>query len=163
MQRLGWAVAVATIMMACSSSDDSGGTSSGGATGPDPTGSTKDYVQPDANKVCTLLTCPSSSPQTTTQDECLKTYTAARIPPSCKDGLESATCDSPASVVSDCFPSCTGTESSCDGRNVTTCANGRQYTFECGGVCATQNKTWTGTCGLTYGGVTAQTVKCWCQ
>ncbi len=160
----------ALVLVACSGSDgdDTGGTSSsggGGASsgggGTNVTGPTKDYVSLDADKFCGFLNCPGAS-ATTSQTECVANFKATRVTADCKSKLDAATCDSPASILTDCFPACTGDAQTCDGSHITTCGGGKTYVFECDGICATQNKKWVGACGKTYQNQNATEDKCWC-
>lgn len=152
-------------VVACSSSDDDSGStssSSGGATsGGAATGPTKDYIALDADKFCGFLTCPGAT-ATTSKEECLVNFKASRVTADCKAKLDTATCDSPAAILDDCFPPCTGDAQTCDGSHITTCGGGKTYVFECDGVCATQNKKWVGACGKTYQNQNATEDKCWC-
>lgn len=143
------------------SSDDPGAAGSGPATGP-----TKDYVAIDAEKFCqTLAGCTSTTSSEVA--DCVKTYEAVRVAPECKTKIDALACDSIASMSADCFPTCEVAElSKCDGPHITTCRvsalGTMRYTLECGGVCASQGATWSGTCSDHYGSQQAITEKCWC-
>jgi hypothetical protein len=125
---------------------------------------TASYVTIDAPALCRLFTtdCPTKSGQT--YDDCLKVYEAMRVPTECKALLDAFTCDSPKSQLDTCWPQCSGLAAECDGPNITECsASGRRYTYECHGVCATQNKAWSGICGVTYKNESAGRPTCWCN
>ena len=78
--------------------------------------------------------------------------------------LDSFTCDTPKSELDSCWPECHGEPAECDGPNVIACSSsGRRYTYDCEGVCATQNKKWSGICGLSYKNQTSAQATCWCD
>jgi len=115
------------------------------------TGPTAAYVMVDADKLCKLFTTDCTKKIAQSYDECLATYKAARVPSICTDAVASHTCDSPASELDVCFPTCTGIDATCDGDHFTQCtASGRLFTYQCDSFCATQQKAWSGICGTTY-------------
>lgn len=156
MRRSGLAGTFATLAILAACSDDD--------PAPAPVAQkTANYVSIDAEKLCHVFTtdCPRKTGQTF--DECVKIYEATRVPPECKDKLDALTCDS-SSEVQDCWPTCSGLEAECDGPHIIECApSGRRYTYDCDGVCATQNKTWSGKCGTSYKSQTSNLATCWCN
>ena len=136
----------------------SGGTTDGGA----PTGPTKDWVPIDVEKFCSFLSCPGAAASSTT--DCKSNFTASRVKPACNTSLATATCDSPASILDECFPPCSdGGPKTCDGSHISACSGGKNYVVDCEGVCAIENRKWSGTCGKTYPNQPPATEeKCWC-
>lgn len=125
---------------------------------------TAGYVGIDAPQLCHIFTtdCPTSSGQTF--DECVKIYEATRVPTDCKATLDALTCSSPKAQLDTCWPPCSGLEAECDGPNIIECsASGRKFTYDCKGVCATQNKAWSGICSVTYMNENAGRPTCWCN
>jgi hypothetical protein len=125
---------------------------------------TADYVEIDADSLCHLYTtdCPQKTGQTL--DQCVAIYKAVRVSPACKEQLHALTCDNANSGVDQCWPTCSGQAPLCDGNHITECSpSGRLYTYDCSGVCATQNKTWSGTCGKKLKFETSNVDTCWCN
>lgn len=127
---------------------------------------TSGYVTLDAAKVCKIFTtdCPRKTGQT--YDDCLKTYEAIRVAPSCLDLLKKLTCDTTQEDLAPCWPACKTTDAvaTCDGPNILECASsGKKYAYACEGVCATQDRTWSGSCGLSYKTQKAEHDTCWCN
>ncbi len=125
---------------------------------------TADYVSIDAPALCRIFVtdCPSKLSQTF--DECVKIYEATRVDPECKHTLDALTCASTQADLEACWPECNGLVAECDGPHIIECSSsGRRYTYDCNGVCATQGKTWSGTCGVSYKNQTAGRATCWCN
>lgn len=125
---------------------------------------TADYVAIDAEKVCRIFTtdCPRKTGQS--YEECVQIYAATRVPIACKSKLDALTCDGVQADLEDCWPECAGLEAECDGPHILECApSGRRYTYDCDGVCATQNKTWSGKCGTSYRNQSSNLPTCWCN
>ena len=125
---------------------------------------TADYVSIDAPALCHLFTTDCSRKTGQTFDECVTIYGATRVPPACRDTLAAYTCETAQTELDACWPPCSGLDAECDGPNIIECSSsGRRYTYDCHGVCATQGKTWSGTCGVSYENQTAGRATCWCN
>jgi hypothetical protein len=124
-------------------------------------------------KLCQLL-LQDCSILTGTVGECRVAFQALRTTPSCAGMIESASCDTLASIESSCFPPCgAGTEPTCNGTDtITTCADngdgtgGELFTFSCEAGCTAKGVSYTGTCGVT--GPTGDSsptgkAQCWCN
>jgi hypothetical protein len=149
-------VASLLILAACSSS--SGGSSSS-----------------FASQMCAKLSGCSSEPA-----NCQAAYEAAVFDSSCQSTLLSASCADlvatpvPPSLLG-CFPACSGGTMSCGGNVTSTtcnsdgtftqCNQGNQYVYTCTGICASESKSYSGTCGTTYLDQMSPTgcAECWCQ
>lgn len=101
---------------------------------------------------------------------CEADVSAIVLSSSCQSTLLGASCADltatplPASLAA-CFPPCSTTVDTCNGDGtITVCTGGNKYTYECGGVCSAQSKTYTGTCAATYMGQSAPNGQgCWCK
>jgi len=149
-----FAIAFTSLAIACSS------TSSGGS------GSGLQSV--DATSTCNRLIneCKQAIPQ----DQCQTTFSVIRVSQACVDKFNSATCDELAQAASGtedtCFPPCTAksTQHCVGDGTINICSNeGRTLVADCAETCKTAGKTYTGTCGLSFGAQTADKDKCWCQ
>ena len=127
---------------------------------------TAGYVALDAAKVCKIFTtdCPRKTGET--YDDCVKTYEAIRVSPACLTILNKLGCDTTQEDLAPCWPACASTDpvATCDGPNILECASsGKKYAYACDGVCATQSRTWSGNCGLSYKKQTSDHATCWCN
>jgi hypothetical protein len=107
--------------------------------------------QIDADKLCDLLMQCTAGTELTLE-ECRRNFKVARFTAACADAVADVT-------------SCSGGATTCNSDGtVTGCtANGRAVTADCAAGCASENMTWTGACGTSFGGETAESVKCWCE
>ena len=100
---------------------------------------------------------------------CQGAFNALVLSTSCQNMLDALTCadlsaPSPPAWFQSCFPSCSTTSATCNGDGtITECNGSTQYVYECTGVCTTLSLTYTGSCGMSYGGNTSTTDKCWCK
>lgn len=156
------APAVAVVIAACSNGS-SGHTQ----------GSGNDF----ASKMCAKVTaCSFSIPN------CQSSFAAQVLSGDCQSAFLNASCSDlsanpPPPAIEACIPNCTGTmnctgasasvtNATCNGDGtVTQCTNGSQFTYSCDGICAAENKTYAGTCGLTFDEQLSPTgcPACWCQ
>jgi hypothetical protein len=158
MRRASFLVACA-LVAACSSKSGGGGGGGGNA-----------FASQMCSKIATCST-PASN--------CEAGWAALVFSSSCQQEMLAASCadlvaaDVPQSLQN-CIPSCSGTMScgngvttaSCNGDGtVTECINGSQLVYTCDGVCASENKAYSGQCALTYQGQSSPTgcPTCWCQ
>lgn len=125
---------------------------------------TADYVKVDPDRVCRIFTmdCPRKTGET--YEACVKIYEAMRVSAECQAILDRLSCDTTQTELAGCWPDCSHSVAECDGPHIIECStSGRTYTYDCDGVCATQNRTWSGTCAASYKGQTSPNPTCWCD
>jgi hypothetical protein len=162
---------LASLLFACSSSATGNNTGSSGTNGGGGGGGTA----LDANSFCDkdVTQCKDTS---VTLDQCKKTFAAFRVSQACLDALPNADCNqftgTDRTLFNTCFPSCDTAGTSCNGDGTATvCApltsggGNARVVVDCAGLCQANNRTYTGTCGKTFGSQTSTTGKdqCWCQ
>lgn len=106
------------------------------------------------------------------QSACLANYLPLRVSSACASSVATAACTDladPSSAISQtCFPTCdaTTTPATChaDG-TITICTTAATlHVNDCKQSCVSDGYTsWTGSCGTTFDGQTADTSQCWCQ
>ena len=110
-----------------------------------------------------------------TQDECEVILAGWIPPPGCASAVQQAACSDfnqywpnlSASIKGICAPSClTEKPAVCntDQTQITKCdpSDGLR-TFDCASYCSAIKKSYSGTCGTSYGGQTSTVDKCWCN
>jgi hypothetical protein len=125
----------------------------------------------DVSAICEhFVSCgvPDSLGAPLTQAKC-EADNAGWIPGAgCVLAYEKAACadlygEPPAPVIAACYPKCTTTTCSPDQKMITSCGNIGAATYDCKTSCERNGKTYSGTCGTTYGGQTsAGGPMCWC-
>lgn len=146
----------ALVGLACSSTSSGSGGGSG-------------LVTIDTASVCGRLI--NECHQTISQAQCEQTFGIVRVSQACVDKFNSATCEEIGQTGSDfdetCFPNCDakGTQTCNGDGTVTICSDeGRTLIGDCAATCQKiLNKSYSGTCGKSFGGQTSDKDKCWCQ
>lgn len=147
--------------LGCSSSSSGGGGSGSG----------------DVSAFCQkAVSCgqKDSTGQPITQSACEAQFQGWIPPSTCVGAVQSASCadlnsPTPPQALKDaCFPTCTtigAATCSGDQTRITDCQSLGNFTFDCSAVCTRAGKTYTGSCGTTYGGQTSSTGQpvCWCK
>ncbi len=156
-------VLLACLVAACGGSSDDDPPASG-AVKPELAATTS--TEPvDAVAFCELFVNTCKSPDVGV-DTCVSTYRAARVTRACAERFPTLTCEALTAEFSDlCYPPCERVAPVCnESGSITVCGEtGRFYTFDCAATCASRGKTWSGTCGTTFGAQTEADAKCWCQ
>lgn len=133
----------------------------------------------DAQSFCNkdVTTCGDTS--IGTLDECTANIALLRFTQACANLVSSATCDDllnpSSSFTSTCFPSCKTPGYSCDvdGKTISDCegdtadgggsSGSRNVFIDCAAGCQAQGLTYTGQCGTSYNGQSADHDQCWCN
>lgn len=102
--------------------------------------------------------------------QCVKSFGILRVTPACIDGINRASCAelgaAQSTVLSTCFPPCTGTLATCntDGTLTFCSLAGTTQVADCQASCIADGfSVWTGVCGTTYQGEVAERAQCWCK
>ena len=111
----------------------------------------------------TPLACEKFSNCGSPIPNCQQELAALVLSSSCQQTFIDVPCTGPepADLLA-CFPSCSGSNQTCNGDQITVCENGIQLTFDCVGVCEAGGGTYLGACSLSYMGQTATEQGCWC-
>ena len=152
--RSAWSLFLAGAALVACSSSTSGSGGGGSEAGP-----------AFANQFCSkYTTCNMTLPA-----NCSGSFAAIVTSSTCKSDLLGMSCADMASTTfppwwDSCFPPCTGTSRTCNpDSTITGCSGGYELTDSCGGVCAANGLTYTGTCGTSYNGSTSVEPQCWCK
>lgn len=150
-------LAFASVLFACSSS--STGSGAGGGAHGNPV---------DAPSVCNRLVGECKQP--ITQAQCEQTFGVLLVSADCQAKFNSATCEeinqSGSGFDETCFPDCTAPSTqTCNGDGTITICSDEKRTLvaDCAATCKSVSKTYSGTCGKSFGAQTATSDKCWCQ
>jgi hypothetical protein len=148
--------ALASLVVACSSSST-------------PTGSSSDRVAIDTTSACNKMI--NECKQAITQADCELSFEFLRVTPECANLFNTASCQdltaNGSSFEDTCFPKCTTPGSqTCNGDGTITICSDQSRTLigDCAATCQkVLNKSYSGTCGTSYAGQTSDKDKCWCQ
>jgi hypothetical protein len=106
-----------------------------------------------------------------TVEQCLDLFISAVTPAQCYEAMRSAPCEDhqqPTAYREDCFPTCFAPSQQCVGDTLLACIDWgageyRRSLLTCEGICAGDDKTYTGICGRTSpGGLQSDEDVCWC-
>lgn len=106
------------------------------------------------------------------ESACLANYLPLRVSSACASAVATASCTDladPSSAISQsCFPTCdaTSTPATChaDGTITLCTTSATTHVNDCKQSCVSDGYTsWTGSCGTTFDGQTADQSQCWCQ